>query len=287
MNVGGATDGRPTREIPTMQASNPFRRALLLAGLLTLPLSAGAQGGNDPAAPFFGIWSGVFTTQDDDFWGLEEFACFPGCAPVVRETLAGLLADPANDERPFSELMGQAIGVSVQQFMTILTPLGRQIQAENTGENDPKLYCQPYGLVRQAMNPLPIEISRDGEHLLIRYEEWSLLRPIYMDGRPHPEFRTPSMLGHSVGRIENGVLIVETARVLPDRISDFNQGGYSAELTAVERYRVLDNPRRLELTMTVTDPVTLTGPYVMSKIWLATPDVPLVQDLCSEFPGKF
>lgn len=265
----------------------PSRLVLSLTGLLALPIDAGAQTGSDPAAPYLGIWSGVFTTQEDEHWGLEEFACFAGCAPVARETLAGLLADPANDERPFSELMGEAIGVSVQQFMTILTPLGRQIQAENTGENDPKLYCQPYGLVRQATNPLPIEISRDGEQLLIRYEEWSMLRPIYMDGRPHPEFRTPSMLGHSVGRIENGALIIETARVLPDRISDFNQGGYSGELTAVERYTVRDNPKRLELTMTLSDPVTLTEPYVTSKIWLATPEVELVQDRCAEFPGKF
>ena len=267
-------------------------RLSMLAGLLALPAVAGAQGsgaaaGGDPAARFLGVWSGVFTTQEEESWGLEEFACFPGCAPVVRETLAGLLADPANDETPFSELMGQAIGVSIEQFMQILTPLGRQIQAENTAENDPKLYCQPYGFVRQSMNPLPIEISRDGPNLLIRYEEWSLLRPIYLDGRPHPEFRTPSMLGHSVGRIENGELVVATARVLPDRISDFTQGGYSGELTAVERYRVLDNPRRLEMTMTVTDPVTLTEPYVLSKIWLATPDVELVQDRCAEFPGKF
>ena len=34
--------------------------------------------------------------------------------------------------------------------------------------------------------------------------------------------------------------------VLPDRVSDFTQGGYSDELTAVERYTVRDNPRRLE-----------------------------------------
>ena len=131
-----------------------------------------------------------------------------------------------------------------------------------------------------------MQISRDGEHLLVRYEEWSLLRPIYMDGRPQPTHRTPSLLGHSVGRVENGALIVETTRVTPDLISDASQAGHSGELTAVERYMVRDNPHRLELTLTLTDPVTFTKPLVVTKTWLYTPDVEIVQDTCSQQPGK-
>ena len=130
------------------------------------------------------------------------------------------------------------------------------------------------------------DVRRDGDHLLVRYEEWSLLRPIYMDGRPQPTHRTPSLLGHSVGRIENGALIVETTRVTPDLLSDSSQVGHSGELTAVERYTVHDNPRRLELTLTLTDPVTFTKPLVVTKTWLATPDVELVKDSCSQQPGK-
>jgi hypothetical protein len=131
-----------------------------------------------------------------------------------------------------------------------------------------------------------MQISRDGAHLLVRYEEWSLLRPIYMDGRPQPMNRTPSLLGHSVGRVENGELIVETARVTPDLISDSTQAGHSGELTAVERYRVLDKPHRLEVTLTLTDPTMFTKPLVMTKTWLYTPSVELVQDTCSQQPGK-
>jgi len=169
----------------------------------------------------------------------------------------------------------------------MLTPLGKQVRAANKPENDPKfLNCQPYGFVREVTNPLPMRISRDGEHLLVRYEEWSLLRPIYMDGRAQPTHSTPSLLGHSVGRVENGALIVETTRVTPDLISDSSQAGHSGELTAVERYTVHDNPRRLEVTLTLTDPVTFTKPLVVTKTWLYTPDVELVQDTCSQQPGK-
>lgn len=261
-------------------------RTFALVALLAAPLGASAQA-DDALTPFLGTWSGVFTTQENEFWELEDLACFPGCPPEVRSYLTGLLDDPANDERPFGALMGEMAGYAAQHLGSILTPLGREIQEANTPSNDPKLHCQPYGFAREVANALPMTIRRDGEHLLIQYEEWSLLRTIYMDGRAHPERETPTLLGHSVGRVEDGALVVETARVNPGWFSDYSHGGYSAELTGVERYVVRDDPRRLELTLTLEDPVTLTAPYVIEKTWLFTPDVELVEDRCSALPGKF
>lgn len=262
------------------------RASFALMACMAWQATARAQA-DDPFAPFLGTWSGVFTTQDNEFWGLEDFTCFPGCSLVAYERTIGIHTDPANDELPFGALMGMSGANATEHLVSILTPVGRQIQQANTLENDPKLYCQPYGFVREAMNPLPMQISRDGDQLLFRYEEWSLLRPVYLDGRERPEHMTPSMLGHSVGRIEAGALVIETTGVLPDRFSDATQGGYTDALTGVERYTVHENPRRLELTLTLEDPVVLTEPYVMTKTWLFTPDVELVQDSCGDYPGKF
>jgi hypothetical protein len=274
---------RPKFEVAHLRGASA--RCLLFVAL-SLPLLVGAQS-DDPAAPFVGTWSGVFTTQDNEFWGLEDYACFPGCPPSVRNAMSALLDDPANDERPVGELLGRAMGSAVGDLIAILTPLGKQIQQANEPTTDPKFYCQPYGFVREVTNPLPITISRDGEHLLVEYEEWSLLRSIYMDGRPHPEHHTPTLLGHSVGRIEDGALIVETGGITPDWFSDATHAGHSGELTAIERYTVHEDPRRLELEMTLEDPLILTEPYVVTKTWLYTPDVELVQDRCAERPGKF
>jgi hypothetical protein len=261
--------------------------ARVLAGfVLALPFGASAQSA-DPLEPYLGTWSGVFTTQEHEYWFAADLACFVGCPLEQYNLLNDLLADPANDHLPVMALSGQASAAWQAQFEATLTERGRQVQAANTPESDPKfLNCQPYGYVREVTNPLPIQIRRDGEHLLVLYEEWSLLRPIYMDGRPHPEHRTPSLLGHSVGRIENGDLVVETELVTPDRISDATLVGHSVELRGVERYSVRDNPRRLELTVTLEDPLTFTEPLVLTKTWLYTPDVELVQDTCFQQPGK-
>lgn len=259
----------------------------ILAGLaLAAPSGASAQSA-DPLEPFLGTWSGVFTTQDHEYWTAADLACFVGCPLEMYAQLSELLADPANDSIPVMALSAQATAAWLTEFEATLTQRGRQVREANVPESDPKfLNCQPYGFVREVINPLPMQILRDGEHLLFLYEEWSLLRPIYMDGRSHPEHRTPTLLGHSVGRVENGVLIVETEGVTPDRISDATLAGHSGELRGVERYTVRDNPRRLEVTLTLEDPVTLTEPLVMTKTWLYTPDVELVQDTCFQQPGK-
>lgn len=261
-------------------------RRLLIGALVALPFGTPAQT-VDPLEPFLGTWSGVFTTQEHEYWTFADIQCFVGCPLDFYNRLNALLADPANDSRPAMALAGESGAASAAAFDAALTPLGRQVRDANAPETDPKLVnCQPYGFVREATNPLPMQIRRDGEHLLIRYEEWSLLRPIYMDGRPHPLHRTPSLLGHSVGRVENGALIVETARVTPDFISDSTVAGHSGDLTAVERYTVHETPRRLELTLTLTDPTMFAQPLVITKTWLYTPDVELVQDTCAQQPGK-
>lgn len=268
--------------------SDPARRLCraLVGAFAALSFGAQAQPA-DPIAPFLGTWSGVFTTQDHEYWTLADIQCFVGCRLDFYNQLSALLADPANDVLPAMQLAGQASAASNAALDAMLTPLGRQVREANREENDPKfLNCQPYGFVREVTNPLPLQIQRDGQHLRVRYEEWSLLRPIYMDGRPQPTHRTPSLLGHSVGRFENGALIVETTRITPDLLADGTQVGHSGELTAVERYVLRDNPRRLELTLTLTDPVTFTKPVVVTKIWLYTPSVEIVQDTCSQQPGK-
>ena len=261
-------------------------RNLLIGALITMPLGASAQAA-DPAAPFLGTWSGVFTTQSNEYWTFADLQCFLGCPLDFYNHFSALLADPANDQTPAMALSAQADAASLAALDAILTPVGKQVRAANRPEDDPKfINCQPYGFVREVTNPLPLQIRRDGDHLVVRYEEWSLLRNIYLDGRAHRAHKTPTLLGHSVGRIEGGALIVETAGVTPDLISDSSQAGHSGELTAVERYTVQQNPHRLELTLTLTDPVTFTKPLVVTKTWLYTPEIEIVQDTCSQQPGK-
>lgn len=265
---------------------------------LLTSVALAACSGEDTGAPnaataahpdFTGVWSGAFTTQKHEFWELEDLtACFPGCTPTARAYYASLIEDPANDAKPVQELWGMTTAFMRQELAKKSTPEGLALQSANTEASDPNFRCEPYGLVRAAVNPLPIEIRQDGEHLTIAYEEWNQSRTIYMDGRAIPASVTPTRLGYSVGRYDGDALVIETKGVEPGLYFDFQSGGgHSAEASFVERYLIADDPRRLELTMTVTDPRTLLEPVVIAKTWLATPDVQLVEDRCGDVPGKF
>ena len=108
---------------------------------------------------FTGVWSGNFTTKDSDFWQIEDFtACFAGCSPTVRQYLAGLIEDSANDDRPIQELVGEAIGFARAELASKSTPEGLALQEANTLANDTVLDCKPYGLVRLATNPITMAI---------------------------------------------------------------------------------------------------------------------------------
>jgi hypothetical protein len=264
-----------------------FSAALAVAG--PIAIAANAQGQTASIDDFVGTWSGVFTTQDNEFWMVEDFlSCFAGCSIAARAHFESLLEDPANDERPVRELSAETSGFARRELREKSTAAGRELQDAGLPEDDLTTMCRPYGLARQAINPLPVLIRRDGENLFFRYEEWNLSRTIYMDGRETPADVEPTLLGYSVGRIDGDSLVIETAGVESNIYFGFQSGGgHSDQATFVERYTVARDPHRLLLEMTITDPVTLTEPHIMGKIWLATPDLELVEDSCGDVPGQF
>ncbi len=259
-------------------------RARLVSLCIAPLLPLGAAG----AAPSFeGVWSGVFTTQDNEFWNVEDFACFAGCPAEGYEHLQKLLDDPANDSVPFEALMGQTFGWIHNSMKGKLTDAGLKIFESVTDENDPTLDCQPYGFAREVVNALPIEIRRVGRNLEIQYEEWRETRTIYLDGRSHPKKLKPTPLGHSVGHYDGDALVVDTVGLSPDIFYPFQSGGgYSEQAHGHERYTILDDPRRLVLELTVEDPVDLREPFTTVKTWLYTPDMKLVKDSCKDYPAR-
>jgi hypothetical protein len=274
--------------------------------LLAIALGATLAGCSKPAAPpaasaadtaptpaaaarpsLEGTWSGVMTTRDNDFWRVEHWACFNGCTDQAVAHIRQLLDDPANDKIPVEALLGMTWGFSRQEMKPRLTEPSLEIFDAINDETDPTLNCEPYGFAREVVNALPIKIRRDGDNLVIDYEEWSETRTIHMDGRDHPQDPTPTMMGHSVGHFEGDTLVVDTVGLKPDIFyPQWSGGGYSEQAHAVERYTVAENPRRLELTVTIDDPKMLREPYTFSKVWLYTPDLELVHDSCKDYPTR-
>jgi len=92
----------------------------------------------------------------------------------------------------------------------------------------------------------------------------SSTRHIYTDGRPHPEEDEieGTTNGHSIGRWEGDVLVVDTIGFSERGVTRIPGGGYRTPRShLVERYRLLENGQRLSVVFTWEGPEVFESPH--------------------------
>lgn len=131
--------------------------------------------------------------------------------------------------------------------------------------------CEPEGMPRIMVNPHPFEFVDHGSEITLRTEFYDIERTIHM-GQSEPPADTPaSRLGYSVGRWENGVLVVTTTRLNWPYFDNIGTP-QSPAVRVVERYTLAADQHRLDYKIEVTDPATFSEPATMAGYWLALGD---------------
>src|ERR1700686_2174302 len=90
-------------------------------------------------------------------------------------------------------------------------------KASNSGEytlketNDPILTkCLPPGTPRIYLQPVPMQVIQTPKAVLLLYEYDHIVRYVFTDGRKHPNDLTPTYMGHSIGRWDGDIFVVDT-----------------------------------------------------------------------------
>ena len=160
--------------------------------------------------------------------------------------------------------------------------------------------CQPGGplFAMWEVGLFPIEILDAPGRIVIKPENSALPRRIYVDGRGHPEDLDPSWMGHSVGRWEGDVLVVDTIGA-NGKTRAMNGVGSNAgvstedknprlpvsdKLHLVERFRLVADGEILEVEKTITDPTNYTAPFTVKHYWQRRPDIDVLEYVCGEAP---
>jgi hypothetical protein len=163
-----------------------------------------------------------------------------------------------------------------------LTPAARaELARFDRSTDNPTANCVPKGMPTIMEAPYPIELVRqDNGDILLKLEEYDLVRPIYMSADVTRELPQPSPLGFSVGRWDGTTLVVTTTRI---NWPFFSQLGIrqSPDVEIVERFTPTADGSRLDYEMTVTDPATFTRPVVLRQYWLWLPSVTLLPYECT------
>ena len=111
------------------------------------------------------------------------------------------------------------------------------------------------------------------------YEQLTIFRQIFIDGRSLPADPDPAFLGHSIGRWEGDVLVVEANGFRDNGWLDGQGHPHSSAMRLTERFQ-----RRtvgtMDVRVTVDDPKTYDKPFTYSFTKRLLPDTALIESVC-------
>lgn len=136
--------------------------------------------------------------------------------------------------------------------------------------SDERLDCWVKDMPFVMMTPHPIEFSKQGENILMTFEEDDAERLIHMNASG-PEQSGASSMGFSVGSWEENTLVVETTRI-DATIFDYNGTPIGEDIRVVERFTLSPDEQRLDHRVTYYDDETFTEPFDLTKYWLWKPE---------------
>jgi len=163
---------------------------------------------------------------------------------------------------------------------TELTDAGTDAAATFQQQDNPRFHCETTSIVFDWTFDGPVNrITQKKDSIELLYGQMGLKRTIYMTVKGHPASVKPTRAGHSIGRWDGDVLVVDTARFLPGVLN--GPVRHSDTLHVVERFSL--DPKTMKLTRTyeAEDPVYLKGVYKGSDV-IGLADAPYAQDRCKE-----
>jgi hypothetical protein len=121
-------------------------------------------------------------------------------------------------------------------------------------------------------------ITQSGDTITLQYGQLGFTRTIHMNAQ-HPANVAPSRAGHSIGRWENDVLVVDTVGFAEGYLNPPIKN--SEQLHVVERFTLDPNAMTITREYEATDPVYFTDTYT-GRDTIGVADLPYSPDKCSE-----
>lgn len=149
------------------------------------------------------------------------------------------------------------------------------------GLASPAANCRPSGVPQLNALVLPYKIVQTPDLVLILYEEDTIFRQIFLDGRRTVEDPLPRWMGYSTGSWEDDELVVHTTGLITDLWLDAMGHPHSESMRLTERFRRPD-AGHLEIETTVDDPEMYSQPITYTVTATVFPDDDLLEYFCSD-----
>lgn len=121
--------------------------------------------------------------------------------------------------------------------------------------------CRPAGVPNMLLVRItPFFFVQTPKEIWLVWQNDHMVRRIYMN-QPHSQSLKPSWFGESVGHFEGDTLVVDTTGLSTKTTVDNYHTPHTEKLHVVERYRMVDGGKALEVDVTVDDPGAFTMPW--------------------------
>jgi len=180
-----------------------------------------------------------------------------------------------------------------------------EIVRSGKGGLTPQAACWPVGVPGFDLHGIhPLFFVQGPNEVLMIWEEDHQVRHIYLTDKHSPNVK-PSWFGESIGHYEGDTLVVDTIGLNTRTFVDRYQTPHSEQLHVVERFRVIEGGKFVEVNIHVEDPGAYTAAWNASNLWrrvepkVAENDVPLTElsssgaagplkeYACAENPGSY
>ena len=143
--------------------------------------------------------------------------------------------------------------------------------------------CKPWGVPALMLSGGPFYFLQTPKMVWMIEGGDRLARRIHMNV-PHSANVKPSWYGESVGRYEGGTLVVDTIGMNAKTFVDAYRTPHSEKLHVVERWKIVDEGKTLEVHMTIEDTDTFNQPWQAIRRFERAQET-LGEEICPE--GNF
>jgi hypothetical protein len=141
--------------------------------------------------------------------------------------------------------------------------------------------CQPGGVPGFALFGVrPVYFLQTPKEVVIIYSGDAQVRHVYL-GVPHSEKPATSWYGESVGHYDGDTLVVDTVGQNDKTVVDVYRTPHSAKIHVVERWKMIDDGQKLQVTYTVDDPDAFNAPWSAIRTYRRVQQ-PMAEEVCAE-----
>ncbi|MEE3198369.1 MAG: DUF6152 family protein [Pseudomonadota bacterium] len=158
--------------------------------------------------------------------------------------------------------MGMGMGMGGALGLRPTAAMRAAVAGYVEARDNPRKNCRPTNIFDDWTFDQHInQITEEGDTIVMKYGMMDLTRTIHMNQAEHPD-SVQSTWGHSIGRWEGEVLVVDTVGFEPGLLNFRVPIMYSEQLHVVERFSYDHERRTLSRAWVAEDPLYLQGTHV-------------------------